>query len=194
MAGPPAALIALCTEQHPRLVRMLDLCTGDLGTAEELAQETLVRACERWATVRALDDPGAWLRTVALNLARSRWRRRAAERRANARTHARAQIRDPGPDHADAMAVRDALATLAMRPRQALVLRYVVGLDHAGIAHALGTTTGNARVIVHRALGALGDALGRDLDGDDLHQDGMDDSGQGTPTAGGADVEATRDG
>ncbi|HEY2878501.1 sigma factor, partial [Nocardioides sp.] len=71
--------------------------TGDLGAAEEAAQEAYTRAWPRWATLAAYDDPGAWVRRVAWNLATSRWRRlRRAQ--AYARTLREPQVDGPGPD------------------------------------------------------------------------------------------------
>lgn len=69
MTAPPG-LAAFCQREQARLVGMLDLYLGDLGTAEEIAQEALLRACEHWEKVVDMRDPGAWLRTVAMNLAR----------------------------------------------------------------------------------------------------------------------------
>ena len=74
-----------CTEIAPRLVGSLTLYCGDHLLAEELAQEALARAIERWARVGAMDSPEAWTYKTAFNLARSSFRRGAAERRAQAR-------------------------------------------------------------------------------------------------------------
>jgi DNA-directed RNA polymerase specialized sigma24 family protein len=43
--------------------------------AEELAQETMVRVARDWEKVSRLDAPGAWAYRVAMNLARSHFRR-----------------------------------------------------------------------------------------------------------------------
>jgi RNA polymerase sigma-70 factor (ECF subfamily) len=48
---------------------------GDLGAAEDLAQEAYTRAWPRWSTISAYDDPAAWVRRVATRPAVSRWRR-----------------------------------------------------------------------------------------------------------------------
>ena len=56
--------------------------TGSRWAAEDIAQEAFLRAHRDWDRVVAMERPGAWVRTVALNLARSRLRRRGAEFRA----------------------------------------------------------------------------------------------------------------
>ncbi|MGA8246682.1 MAG: sigma factor, partial [Nocardioides sp.] len=49
--------------------------TGELGAAEEAAQEAYTRAWPRWSKLSTYDDPGAWVRQVATRQAISRWRR-----------------------------------------------------------------------------------------------------------------------
>lgn len=44
-----AALAAFCHREYARLVGALTLYCGDGDVAQELAQEALVRACERWS-------------------------------------------------------------------------------------------------------------------------------------------------
>jgi RNA polymerase sigma-70 factor (ECF subfamily) len=48
---------------------------GDLSQAQDLVQEAFCRAFSRWSKVSRYDDPVAWVRRVAWNLATSRWRR-----------------------------------------------------------------------------------------------------------------------
>ena len=71
-----------CEALSRRLVGSLVLFCGDRMVAEELAQEALARALERWAQVSVMMSPEAWVYRTAFNLARSAHRRRAAERRA----------------------------------------------------------------------------------------------------------------
>jgi len=60
---------------YRRLVTQLVGPCGDIPTAEEVVQEAFVRAIAQGAAFRRTDNPEAWLRQVAVNLARSRWRR-----------------------------------------------------------------------------------------------------------------------
>ena len=75
-------LTGFCREAWPRLVGALSLSTGDRHVAEELAQEALVRVCERWNEVQVMESPMGWAHRVGFNLASSHYRRREAERRA----------------------------------------------------------------------------------------------------------------
>src|SRR6266511_2866664 len=70
---------------YPKLVAGLTFVCGSRAAAEDAAQEALARCWERSSRGDAIDSPQAWMTTVALNLARSRWRRMRAESRARAR-------------------------------------------------------------------------------------------------------------
>lgn len=150
MSGAPPELERFCASEFPRLVRMLDLLTGDLHVAEELAQEVLVRTSSNWAKVSQLDAPAAWARRVARNLATSRWRRTQAARRAQAR-------RGPDPtvhhdrDVAQDEMVREALQRLSERDREVLVLRHHLQLTVAETADELGISVEAVKSRSHRA-------------------------------------------
>jgi RNA polymerase sigma factor (sigma-70 family) len=59
-----------------RVVATLARRTGDLGIAEDLAQEAVVDALAQWPTAGVPDNPGAWLTAVAKRKAIDGWRRR----------------------------------------------------------------------------------------------------------------------
>ena len=60
---------------YPRLVGQLVGVTGDPAEAEDVVMEAFARAAPRRSSFHEADNPEAWLRTVAVNVARSRWRR-----------------------------------------------------------------------------------------------------------------------
>lgn len=149
------ALAELCQREHVRLVGLLALYVGDRGIAEDLAQEALVRLHQQWASVRSMASPSAWLSVVGMNLARSWWRRRYIEQRANRRHQAGARADAAGPEPADVLAVRAAVAALPSRQRAALVLRYYAGLSVGETATALGCPAGTVKSLTNRAIGGL---------------------------------------
>lgn len=159
--GVPIDLDAFCQREHPRLVGALSLFCGDGDLAEELAQDALERACQKWPQVRTMDSPGAWVHRVALNLARSRFRRRAAERRAHARSGLSDQTHDDH-DVAGAVAMRRELATLTERQRAVLVLRFYLGFDVAQTAELLSITSAAVKAATHRGLARLRDEFAAD--------------------------------
>jgi RNA polymerase sigma-70 factor, ECF subfamily len=64
--------------QHERLFQALYLLTGDRSEADDLAQEALLRAYERWDRVGAMESPAGYVYRTALNLHRSQLRRLVA--------------------------------------------------------------------------------------------------------------------
>ncbi len=59
-----------------RIVGALARMVGDLGLAEDLAQEAIADALVQWPESGVPDNPGAWLTTVAKRKAIDGWRRR----------------------------------------------------------------------------------------------------------------------
>lgn len=135
----------------------MTLYTGDGLLAEEIAQEALIRACERWARVREMAAPGAWVHRVAMNLAKSRFRRLILERRVAAQVSVTDIDHDPEPD--DVVALRDAIRRLSPRQREAFVLRYFVGFTIEETAATMKLTSGALRSLTHRAGQRLEAAL-----------------------------------
>ena len=135
------------------MVASLTLYCGDRHLAEELAQEALARAWERWPDVSTMASPEAWTFATARNLARSRFRRRAAERRARRRLERERPPADP--DTAVGLAVRAAVAELPERQRATIVARYYLGYDVAATADLLGCAEGTVKAATSQALDRL---------------------------------------
>lgn len=155
-----AEIRAFCEQLYPRLVASLGLYTGDRYLAEELAQETLARAWRDWKKVGRMAHPEAWSYSTAFNLARSYWRRRAAEGRASARLEASPT---PHEDLADREAVRVALRELSPRQRQAVILRYYLEYTYAEIADVMNCAEPSARSHVRRGLQTMRKHVDPDL-------------------------------
>ncbi len=154
---PTVALDArtFCDAQWGPLVGVLTVKLGDREVATELAQEALARAWERWPEVSVMDHPDRWVFRVALNLASSWIRRRAAERRARQRL--RAGRPDPGRHLATAEVVdlRDAVRSLPKREREVITLRYYGDRSVADVAELLGISEGTVKAAAHAARNRL---------------------------------------
>ncbi|GAA3335514.1 SigE family RNA polymerase sigma factor [Amorphoplanes nipponensis] len=133
---------------------------GDHQEAQDVVQEAFCRAYGRWKTVSRYDDPVAWIRRVAWNLAVSRWRRtRTALNFLRRQRRDEARLDGPGPDR---VALVAALATLPAAQRRAMVLRYLADLSIAEIAEREGVAEGTVKSWLHRARAALATQLGAD--------------------------------
>jgi RNA polymerase sigma factor (sigma-70 family) len=149
-AGREAA--EFCTELRPRLVGSLVLFCGDRSLGEELAQEAIVRALERWDRVRYLACPEAWVFRVGFNLARSSRQRRIAEQRATQRLAARGEGHTPLPDTPTAVTVRSAVEGLPPRQRAVIIARFYAGMDIKTTAATLGCAEGTVKALSHKAM------------------------------------------
>jgi RNA polymerase sigma-70 factor, ECF subfamily len=63
----------LYATSYRRLLGQLIGVTGSVAEAEDVLQEAFVRGLDHPRRLLGADNPEAWLRTVAVNLARSRW-------------------------------------------------------------------------------------------------------------------------
>lgn len=124
---------------------------GDRQEAQDVVQEAFCRALQRWKHVSTYEDPVAWVRRVAWNLATSGWRRRRT-----ALAFLRRQ-RDPvaaGPSP-DRVALVTALEALPAAHRRAMVLHYLADLPVAEIADREGVAEGTVKSWLHRGRTAL---------------------------------------
>lgn len=145
-------------------------CSGNWHDAEELAQETFVRAhrsLQGWDAGRTRElRPRAWLCTIAVNLARNRVRDSGRRPQTVVFDDARDRVFEPhnSPEaiaerHEQSGRLSMALAKLPESHREAIVLRHVAGLAYADIAQALGSPVGTVKAHVHRGLQTLAEVL-----------------------------------
>ena len=133
------------------VVVALELALLDRSLAEDAAQEAFVRALRRWRTVAHTDRPATWVYVVAMREARRQLRRRLGQPSGI----------DPGTamDVADAVtdgvSLREGLARLPPRQRQAVTLRFLADLSVADIARAMGCKQGTVKSTLHAALANL---------------------------------------
>lgn len=156
-AEPSDGFDAFFAAHARRVLALVSAVTGSWQVAEDLTSEAFLRAYRDWDRVAAMDRPDAWVRTVALNMARSRFRRMAAEARALAR-------RGPDPDVELPQPADDELwqtvRKLPSRQARALVLHYVDDLPIDDVAAVMGCASGTVKAHLHRARRNLALRLG----------------------------------
>src|SRR3984885_11351042 len=89
-----ASIEAVFRSEFPRVVATLAAFTGDIGLAEDLAQDALVDALRQWPRDGTPRNPGSWLMTVAKRKAIDRIRRDQVLQR----KHALIGVSDAGDD------------------------------------------------------------------------------------------------
>src|SRR5512142_2554435 len=151
------AIRAVWRIESARLIASLARMVRDVGLAEELAQDALVAALERWPGSGVPENPGAWLMAAAKHRAIDRLRRdRLVERKHEdlAREAEDAAPRDGGDDLLRLMFI-SCHPVLSMEARVALTLRLLGGLETDEIARAFlvpGPTVAQRIVRAKRTL------------------------------------------
>jgi RNA polymerase sigma factor (sigma-70 family) len=160
---------ALFRERHAELIRLAALVVGDRATAEDVVQDVFARLCAR----DLLPGAGgvAYVRAAVLNACRSTLRRRTIARRiggAHDRLLDGATRDGVGSAEDEVILAEDrrqvlaALATLPVRRREVLVLRYWLGLSEAEIASTLAISPGTVKSSAARGLATLARKLGEE--------------------------------
>jgi RNA polymerase sigma factor (sigma-70 family) len=159
-AGRPQRFEEVYLREFTGVFALAYALSGSRWAAEDIAQDAFVVAHRQWDRVGGYDDPGAWVRRVAANLAVSGIRRRLAEARALVRLAARQQEQPfaalPGEDGDFWRAVR------RLPPRQAQVVALVAlgELSTAEVAATLGCSQRMVQTHLQKARATLTQRLG----------------------------------
>jgi RNA polymerase sigma-70 factor (ECF subfamily) len=153
-------LRALHDEHAPALWRYVVRLTRDTAFADDVVQETLLRA---WRRPHVLDQSEssarAWLFTVARNLVIDDWRSARAQHEISTDTLPERARSDDTDAVFDAWLVTDALAGLSEDHRAVVVSAYYQGRSVAETAEALDIPPGTVKSRLHYALRAMRLAL-----------------------------------
>jgi len=150
-------------DQHAQALwsYVVGLTGGDHGKAQDVVQETLLRAWRNLAGLDQLDGSGrGWLFTVAKRIVIDEWR--SARRRPQVVTdHIPEQtvVADTAQQTVDRHVVLAALRTLSAQHRQVLLECYFRGASVAEAAETLGVPPGTVKSRTHYALHALRQAI-----------------------------------
>ncbi|HEV2791155.1 MAG TPA: RNA polymerase sigma factor [Solirubrobacterales bacterium] len=171
MTEATRAIEAVWRIESARLIAGLARMVGDVGLAEDLAQDALVAAMEKWPQTGVPENPGAWLMATAKNRAIDRMRREQTYERkreevardtgalfALERSEFEAAVDDEIGDDLLALIFTCCHPLLSREARVALTLRLLGGLTTAEIARAflVGESTVAQRLV--RAKKALREA------------------------------------
>ncbi len=169
--GDKAAFGSLASHQAPGLNSfLLKLLKGRREEAEDLSQETLLRAYRSISTFRGESKLRTWLRRIASNLAINHLRKKRLPADSLEPTDPERVPKHEIPDlrfspelqiveQDSQQLVQNALAQLTENLRIVFVLKELEGYSHDQIAGILGVTTQAVRVRLHRAKKALGELI-----------------------------------
>ncbi|TVZ01466.1 SigE family RNA polymerase sigma factor [Trebonia kvetii] len=148
---------------YNQLVRLAVLLVHDVQTAEEVVQDAFEAMHLAWRRLRDSEKALSYLRQTVVNRSRSVLRHRKV-----VDMHAPKPAPDePSAEHAamallERSAVAEALRSLPLRQREAIVLRYYADFSEADIAAAMGISRGAVKSHTARAMAALKSILERE--------------------------------
>jgi RNA polymerase sigma-70 factor, ECF subfamily len=158
VVSTPTEFDVFYRSEFASLAMVAGTVAANRSAGEDIAQEALANANQRWAKVVVLDKPGAWVRRVAINLAIGRKRRTVPEAKAllklgpAATTAAETRRGDP--------AVWAAVDQLAPKQRAVVALHYLEDRPVAEIAEIRDISVSAATSNLHKARTNLATMLG----------------------------------
>ncbi len=170
-SDPHRAIEAVWRIESARLIAGLTRIVGDVGVAEDLAQDALVAALERWPESGVPDNPGAWLMATAKHRAIDHLRHGKLAERKHEELGAELDARQGSPEADLAAAIDEEVSddllrlmfischpVLSTEARTALTLRLLGGLTTEEIARAFLAPVATIAQRIVRAKRTLAEA------------------------------------
>ncbi len=160
LGGSQAAFEQIVRRYQRPVLSLLVRLTGDRALAEDLAQDTFIKAVRSLAAFDVSRRLSAWILRIAHNTGIDAMRRRrvqavSIDTAARPGEYPPEPVAPPAPDPVERAALNQALetalATLRPDQREAVALRYEEGLSFEEIGQVLGIPEVTARSHVHRA-------------------------------------------
>jgi RNA polymerase sigma-70 factor, ECF subfamily len=153
-AGDPAAQAAFVRATQAEVWRFTAALV-DPGAADDLTQDTFLRAFKALPAFEARSTARTWLLGIARRTCADHLRAVVRRRRLDARLAAEAWTASPAPDPAHRLTTADLLGRLSDERRTAFVLTQVLGLSYAEAAEVEDVPVGTIRSRVARARDEL---------------------------------------
>ncbi len=138
-----------------RLFRMALNILMDATEAEDVVQDTMLRAWERRAEWESIENVQAWLTQICKNLALDRKKKMSRTESMNAQTTARLTTSPTGDTEGQLALLHQLIAELPPPLDDLVRLRDIEGFTYREIAEQLSLTEDQVRVYLHRARGRI---------------------------------------
>jgi RNA polymerase sigma-70 factor (ECF subfamily) len=152
------AFDTVVSAHHEEIFRYLRRVIGAGGDAEDLSQETFLRAYRAFGALPLDANVRAWLFSIATNLAKNFFRSETRRRRAYGEVRATMRERADSAPEIELMSretgalVEDIVRRLPLKQRLAFTQRKIHGLEYDAIGQSLGCSAESARAHVFQAL------------------------------------------
>ena len=161
----PQAFEAIVAVHHPEIHRYLSRITARSSEAEDLSQETFLRAYRAYRALPPEANVRAWLFAIATNLFRNHLRSEKRRTTVHAAVHATRSETDGGGPEEETLfnetrgLIEAVVARLPFKQRTAFTLRKIHNLDYDAIARSLDCSEDSARAHVFQALRKIRQSL-----------------------------------
>lgn len=149
---------SIVAAHHAEIYRYLQRVTARASEAEDLSQETFLRAYRAYRSLTPDANVRAWLFSIATNLTRNHFRGEKRRRAAHAEIYASRREADHGGPEAEALfseartLLEATIVRLPLKQRLAFTLRKIHDLDYDAIGQNLDCSAESARAHVFQAL------------------------------------------
>lgn len=156
---------AAVAAHHAEIRRYVARLTGRASVADDLAQETFLKAYRAWRALPAGANVRAWLFAIATNVCRNHFRGEQRRSRAHATVRLTGMALDiDGPENETLFnetrtLVETSVARLPVKQRTAFILRKIHELDYDAIGQSLDCSAESARAHVFQALRKIRQSL-----------------------------------
>lgn len=155
LAGDNEARRMLYTQNVQRVYAMALRLTGSVSDAEDVVQETFIKAFRSLPSFRQESALGTWLCRIAINLCRDLFKRRS---------RFESEDKIPEAEHSGGLFAErpKLLAALEKLPdgyREVLVMHDVLGMEHNEMAEVLGVHEGTSKSQLHKARARMRELL-----------------------------------
>jgi RNA polymerase sigma-70 factor (ECF subfamily) len=166
--GDDAAWVTLVSEHQEPVFRLAYLLLGDAAEAEDVAQETFVRAFRALGSFDVARPLRPWLMRIAANLSRNRRRSvgryvAAMRRFVQSSPEPVAHLGERSAHQWEAQTLWQAVRKLNSAEQEVIYLRYFLELSEAEMAAALEIAPGTVKSRLHRALARLRTVVDQDF-------------------------------
>ena len=159
------AFESVVSAHHAEIFRYLQRVIGRAGDADDLSQETFLRAYRAYGSLPGEANLRAWLFAIATNLAKNHFRAETRRRRAYGEVRASMRETVEAAPEAELVSretgalVERIVRRLPLKQRLAFTQRKIHGLDYEAIGRSLNCSAESARAHVFQAVRKIRQAL-----------------------------------
>jgi RNA polymerase sigma-70 factor (ECF subfamily) len=159
------AFESVVSAHHGEIFRYLQRVIGHAGDADDLSQETFLRAYRAYGSLPGEANLRAWLFAIATNLAKNHFRSETRRRRAYGEMRASMRETVEAAPEAELVSretgalVEGVVRRLPLKQRLAFTQRKIHGLDYEAIGRSLSCSAETARAHVFQAVRKIRQAL-----------------------------------